>query len=186
MGKQQFDEFIDERLGLQDENASIDWKAKRDAWLGHVDQLYAMVEEMLKDYVESGKVKLQYGKKDISEDFIGKYSVKLIEIDIIGKAAMLEPIGVNIIGASGRVDLVGEYDQVKFVLVDRQLPAPQLKVSIHVNGEDAGATTDDEKEVGGNDLVWKIATPPPTLQYVEITPDSFFDALMEVIGGQTG
>lgn len=184
MGKQQFDEFINERMSLQDEYASIDWNEKRNTWLEHVDQLYKTVEEMLKDYVQSEKVKLTKDKKkDIFEDFIGKYSVVLLEIDVVERKAILEPIGINVIGASGRVDLVGENGRVKFVLVDKHASAPQVKFDIRINGEDSGVSTEDKTEVSGNDLVWKIATAPPTIKYLEINQDNFFDALMEVVGG---
>lgn len=184
MGKQQFDEFINEQMSLQDEYASIDWNAKRDTWLEHVGQLYIAVEEILKDYVKSKKVKLNKDKnKDIFEDFIGKYSVKLLEIDVFERKAILEPIGMNIIGASGRVDLVGESGRVKFVLVDKHASAPQMRIDIRINGESDVIPTGNENDVSGNDLVWKISTAPPTIKYLEINQDNFFDALMEVVGG---
>ena len=33
------------------------------------------------------------------------------------------------------------------------------------------------------ELTWKIITPPPHIDYLEITEESFFEALMEIING---
>jgi hypothetical protein len=30
---------------------------------------------------------------------------------------------------------------------------------------------------------WKIATPPPRIQYINLEQDTFLEALMEVVGG---
>ncbi len=31
--------------------------------------------------------------------------------------------------------------------------------------------------------IWKIATPPPNIKYINLDEETFFDALMEVIDG---
>ena len=35
---------------------------------------------------------------------------------------------------------------------------------------------------GQEEMVWKIATSPPSIKYIDLDSDSFSDALLEVIG----
>jgi len=49
--------------------------------------------------------------------------------------------------------------------------------STTIEPADTGIPT---REDSGKD-VWKIATPPPGIRYIDLDCDSFFDALMKVI-----
>ena len=60
---------------------------------------------------------MTYRGKTISEDPIGSYPVEEMHIQIKNKEVVLDPIGTNIIGAKGRVDMKGSAGIVKFVLV---------------------------------------------------------------------
>ena len=180
MSKKDFDEFINKQMQEKAEKKEIDWGAKRDEWLSSLDQFYKTIEEFLAEYVESGKVSYDYSEKTIIEEHIGEYSAKALTIELGHHKSKLEPIGTNLIGANGRVDLIGANGKVKFVLVDKTSSGPRIKVTVWVSGDKPPEEEEEKKEI---EWGWKIATPPPRIQYIDLQQDTFLDALMEVVGG---
>lgn len=180
MGKKDFDEFLNKLGQEKDANKHIDWKAKRDEWIAYLDEFYKTVEEFLSEYLESGKINYEYSEKKIIEDYIGEYSVKVLQIKFGPHTIKLEPIGTNLIGAKGRVDLMGANGKVKFVLVDKSSSGPRIKMTVWVNGEKPPEKEEEKKDI---EWGWKIATPPPSIKYIDLQQDTFFDSLMEVAGG---
>jgi len=181
MGKKDFDDFLNKQAQEKNAGKQIDWDAKRNEWIEYLDQFYKTVEQFLSEYVENGKISYKYSEKKIIEDYIGEYSAKVIQIELGPHTIKLEPVGTNLIGAKGRVDLIGANGKVKFVLVDKTSSGPRIKMTVWVNGEKPPA----DREEGKKDAEWgwKIATPPPSIQYIDLEQDTFFDALMEVVGG---
>ncbi len=180
MGKKDFDNFLNKQVQEKDAGKQIDWKAKRYEWIKYLDQFYKTVEEFLSEYLESGKINYEYSEKKIIEDYIGEYSVKVLQIELGPHTIKLEPIGTNLIGAKGRVDLMGVNGKVKFVLVDKSSSGPRIKMTVWVSGEKPPEKEEEKKDI---EWGWKIATPPPSIQYIDLEQDTFFDALMEVVGG---
>ena len=129
--------------------------------------------------MKEGPINYEYSEKRIIEPYIGEYEVRVLQIELGSHTIKLEPIGTNLIGAKGRVDLIGANGTVKFVLVDKTSSGPRIKTKVSVNGEESPK----EEEIKDIEWDWKIATHPPNIQYIDLEPDTFFDALMEVIGG---
>lgn len=179
MGKREFDEYLKKRRADTEAVVQIDWSEKRDDWLQYLADFYNKVEKFLGEYRESGDVAFNYDEKDIREELIGQYRVRSLRIRIKDKDVVLDPVGTNLIGAKGRVDMIGDAGTVKFVLVDRRLNGPGLSVAIKTQGKPR--EVEEEKEAEGIEWAWKIATPPPRIKYIEVNAESFFDALMEVI-----
>ena len=179
MGKKEFDEYLKKRRTDTEAVMQIDWSTKRDDWLQYLADFYNQVETFLGEYRESGDVAFNYGEKDIHEEFIGQYRARSLRIRIKDKDVVLDPVGTNLIGAKGRVDMIGDAGTIKFVLVDRRLNGPGLSVAIEPR--DKQREVEQEKEADGIEWAWKIATPPPRIKYIEVNAESFFDALMEVI-----
>lgn len=180
MSKKHFDEFIDKKIKEKTAEKIIDWNARRDEWLTSLSQFYERVENFLDEYKRDGKLSFQYTNKEIFEDHIGSYSAKTLEIQVGSYQIKLDPIGTILIGAKGRVDLIGANGKIKFVLVDKHLSAPQMKFDVWIDGEESSQEDNEVREI---ELAWKISTPPPRIQYIDLEQDAFFDALMEVIGG---
>lgn len=180
MGKKDFDEFLNKQVQEKDADKQIDWKAKLDEWVEYLDEFYKTVEGFLSEYLESGKINYEYSEKKIIEDYIGEYSVKVLQIELGPHTIKLEPIGTNLIGAKGRVDLMGANGKVKFVLVDKSSSGPRIKMTVWVSGEKPPEKEEEKKDIEWD---WKIATPPPSIKYIDLEQDTFFDALMEVAGG---
>jgi hypothetical protein len=100
-------------------------------------------------------------------------------VNIKGQEVELDPIGTNLIGARGRADMHGRRGTVRFVLVGKTSSRPNVRVSL------ADASKGSRTEIASKDSEiewsWKIATPPPRIEYLELNQESFLDSLLEVI-----
>jgi hypothetical protein len=114
--------------------AGIDWDERRDKYIGAVDDLYHQIEQMLAEPVEKGTVKLQRRKKEVSENYIGTYAINDLLLLIGDEQVRFSPRGRNIVGSSGRVDVIGERGEgILIVQIDGrwgfvQSRQPTLKV----------------------------------------------------------
>jgi hypothetical protein len=94
----------------------IDWDHRRNRYIADVTNLYDQIETMLSEPIKRKSVALQRRPKQLTENYIGTYSVDDL-ILLIGKEQVLfSPRGRNIAGASGRVDVVGERGEVALVV----------------------------------------------------------------------
>lgn len=174
-----FDEFIAEQTAKSDESrADRDNKIKE--WEQQLDRLYQTVETFLRSYIEEGKVRRHYGEKQLHEEFLGSYQAKSLVVEIGSNKIYFDPVGTLLIGAKGRVDMIGNYGTVKFVLVPQDSSGPKINVRIWSESEDP-PPEDHLDSVAQWD--WKIATSPPNIKYVELQEESFKDAIMEVSNG---
>src|ERR1700730_2424572 len=130
--KSDFDAFVKaQQKSAQD--ADIDWNKERDAWLDHLDALYKKIEELLGDYVKSGQILLRYQEVQLNEEDIGTYSARRLIIKIGGKEIVLEPIGTQLIGTKGRVDVTGPAGSTRIMLVDKDAARPRVRVTVQIN-----------------------------------------------------
>ena len=176
MSRQQFEEYIAARAEAPAESA-IDWDARRDEWLRRLDEFYGRVEGYLQPYVERGAVCMDFAQRPMREEHVGAYDARALEIRIGPDTICLDPIGTELIGAWGRVDMVGPKGSARFVLVPETLSEPKVEAWILQDGE----TPPPERELEIDETTWKIATPPPRVLYEEFNDDSFFSAMMEVL-----
>ena len=80
--------------------------------MGSVDSLYGYVREMLRESIASNDVTTNTVNVEVSEDFIGSYSMPVLELSVGSERVEFRPKGINVIGAAGRVDIRGERDTV--------------------------------------------------------------------------
>lgn len=96
---------------------SVDWFKKRDDWIKAVEVFYEeKVKDILKDSIEDGSVSVSFDEITISEEYIGKYKIREMKLQIGDQTVKLSPKGCNIIGASGRIDLIGALGQKTIVM----------------------------------------------------------------------
>lgn len=95
----------------------IDWGERRREWIDAVEQLYRKITgELLAEDIEKGLVTVSRGAKEIKEEYLGRYRAPELILDISGQTVRFSPKGRNIIGAKGRVDLVGALDAMTLIL----------------------------------------------------------------------
>jgi hypothetical protein len=115
----QSDELKDFLLSRQQREPvnGIDWGERRRQWIDAVERLYQQVTgELLAESITQGLVTVSRDEKVIEEEYLGTYRVPELILDVSGEAVRFSPKGRNIIGAKGRVDLVGELDAMTLVL----------------------------------------------------------------------
>jgi hypothetical protein len=94
---------------VKDQDSGIDWNAKRDAWIASIDQFYETItKKYLKASIKAGDIAVSYQTKMIVEEYIGKYEVRELVLTVGSEQVVFSPKGRNIVGAAGRIDLIGE------------------------------------------------------------------------------
>jgi hypothetical protein len=179
MAVQFFEDFLDEQTKSKEE-IKIDWIKQRNDWIAYLNGFNEKIKLFLQPYLESGKLQLQEKKIDLTEEYIGSYRVDTLDIMLGNIKITLTPVGTNLIGAKGRVDMTGPKGKVKFVLVPKQAKAPSIRVQI-IQGHDDNKLSREVASV--SEWEWKISTPPPRINYIELEEESFLTALMEVVNG---
>ena len=175
-----FNAFIEEQTARPAGEPDVDWEQEREEWLQYLDQFYRLVEEFMGEYVNRGKVGLRRSSKTLNEEFIGEYSAATMAMDIGRNSIIFDPVGTNLIGVKGRVDMRGAKGVVKFVLVPED--AAIIGWQVHVT-EGADPVPDLKPAEPVDKWTWKIATPPPQVRCVELRRHSFQDAVMQVVNG---
>lgn len=179
MGQQNLQAFINAKKQNAVNEVKLDWSKEKDDWLKSLDEIYIQFETWLNAFENSDVISYERKEKEINEEHIGLYNAEKMIITIASEQILLEPIGTLLIGAKGRIDMKGKNGIIKFVLVPKQSNGPSIKVDI-VTGDKSKL---EEKKEAQIEWEWKIATPPPSIKYIELDSDSFSDALLEVIGG---
>jgi hypothetical protein len=95
---------------------AIDWDDRRDKYLAAVEGLYREIEAIFAQPIRRGEVTVQKRPKQLSESYIGTYSVNDLILLIDDEQVRFSPVGRNIAGASGRVDVIGERGGATLIL----------------------------------------------------------------------
>jgi hypothetical protein len=109
-------------------------RSKQEEYISRLNALYSEVVEWIKD----ADLKVSHGQTEIREEIPGSYDAPTLTItDEKGnKVADLLPVGAWVIGAEGRVDLVGLMDRDSLVYLREG--GPHIKTTESVETGDAG------------------------------------------------
>lgn len=152
----------------------VDHAARVAAWLQRIEDLYDQAEKYLARFTAQGQIRLERRKVLLNEEFLGAYEAPTLLIHIGAKDVLLEPVGCYVVGAQGRVDLKGDRDVRKLVL----LPQDVKRFSVRImSEEEARAEEAPAKEEG--QLVWKIV-PGLRQDYLDLSEKTFTDAILAV------
>lgn len=183
MGKEKFEEYLKSQQNMK--NEPIDWELKKEEWVKDIEVLLNQIKGYFEKYKDN--VSLEEQILSINEEYLGIYATKKLIIKFNNDTVTFTPIGRNIIGAKGRIDMEGKAGKVKFVLVGEHSSSPKITMTIISNKQEQEAYEQkikEQEEIEKQEKdVWKISTPLPKIKYLELNEDSFFDALMEVING---
>jgi hypothetical protein len=182
MQAQDFAEFVARQQNAADD-ARVDWIQVREEWLRDLESLYNRIVDFLKEFVAKGSIRHSFVDVTVTEEGIGTYNAKGMNIDIGRKHVFLEPVGTLLIGSRGRVDVIGPVGRAQLMLVDARArrAADLIKVTVTVAPKEGGGppAPPPEKE---SILAWKIIVREPRGTFLDLDRDSFFDLLVEIAG----
>ena len=104
----QLTDILKKKQIKSDGAGTIDWDERRDKYLAAVEELYHQIETILAEPIAQQSVTPQRRPKQLTESYIGTYSVDDLILLIGNEQVRFSPSGRNIVGAIGRVDVVGE------------------------------------------------------------------------------
>lgn len=113
---QDLTEFIQKKQKSAGAGAPIDWDERRNNYLQAVEGLYLRINELLGESIAQSTVSLKRRAKQLTEDYIGTYSVDDLILLIGDEQVRFSPRGRNMVGTAGRVDIVGERGEAMLVL----------------------------------------------------------------------
>jgi len=181
-----FKDFVERQQRVASVN-SVDWIKEREEWLTRLQQLYDRITEYLGEYIQGGTIKLRESTINLNEDKIGAYTAKRLTIIIGSREILLTPVGTLLIGSKGRVDVEGSAGNTRLVLINKNIthPSQMIRVTVTVIPPGGGLTPSPEPQPspGNIEWVWKIASRPPAMQFIELNKETFFEMLMEVSNG---
>ncbi len=70
------------------------------------------------EYIRKGEIKSEYRDITLNEENIGSYIARQMILRIGRQQVTMTPIGTMLIGAKGRVDVVGSAGRTRLVLVN--------------------------------------------------------------------
>jgi hypothetical protein len=181
MSKKEFTDFINRQKPIVEE-PPINWATEKERWFEFLDNLYQMIERFLKEYTDLRKILLTYNEIELTEENIGRYTVRAMELAFGTNRVTLTPIGTLLIGTRGRVDMTGPRGTRRLILADKNSTGIRVVVRAHVLRPGEPPPQPAPVDVRGPDWEWKIVVPnaPPQSSYQRLTQDNFFDALMEI------
>lgn len=178
MTAQDFQEFVERKTAQAKSEKAVDWDKRRNDWLQELEGLYEQMEKHLQPY----GIEIRRHLVPLEEEYLGAYQAHELTFDIGHDKIVAKPIGAQLIGARGRVDLSGPRATLKIVLLEKGGPA--LKYRVTERGGTVKESSHSMLRGDAGDAGWYIATtPPPKSSVVQFNEDSFRDAIMEVSSG---
>ena len=107
MSSSKLDEFLRTKSNQQAPEP-IDWNAKKMSWEFALNELYTHLESFLGNLISEGVLKLSRRPVTVQEDYIGSYQVEQLVLSVGQEQVVFAPKGVTVIGAKGRVDVLGQ------------------------------------------------------------------------------
>lgn len=173
-----FEEFVrqlNESAGVGEDG--IDLVAEKKLWFRKADEFYALVRDSLSEFTSTGMASLDFVDITLSEEMLGTYNMKEARISLGRQTVKLTPVGTFLVGARGRIDMKGPRGVARFVVVPPGTREPRIRISFKKENASSDPVAPPET------WTWKIATSPPRVTYIDVTKESFREALMGVING---
>ena len=106
MEKDELRQFL-EKSKTKEPESQVNWELHKNKWIEYVNSLYTNIDEWLHDFVSNHMLRISRETIELSEEDIGKYNIDKYIISIENYQITLEPLGTMIIGAWGRIDMIG-------------------------------------------------------------------------------
>ncbi len=180
MNAEDFSKFVEDQQQTAEES-NVDWTKVRDAWLGELDSLHRRIVDYLRAYIDDGSISLRFTEVMLTEENIGRYLAKRMDIKIGRQLVYLEPIGTLLIGSKGRVDAVGSAGRAQLVLVNARARSAADLIAVRVTVAGKGsATVAPRPAKQAISWTWKIVTNTSPKKFVDLEKKPFLAMLMEI------
>jgi len=93
------------RLAEESAIQQVEWDRVREEWIAEVGRLYYRVESWMVSWVEKGYLVVRRSTIVLSEENLGDYEIPQLELIAGTESIIFEPVGRNILGALGRIDV---------------------------------------------------------------------------------
>lgn len=173
-----FDSFVQQQ---QDKKTELNefWGRERDQYIEYVNYVYKNVEEFLAEWTSTGGVTIQYHEHEIHEENTGVYYVRKCIIAIGNKFIALTPVGTQLIGTKGRIDISGPFGRSRLILADKDATGLRFRVR-HVDPNDPEDAKKDQAQEKEIDWTWKIVSNPPNMKFHDFNRENFLSKIMEI------
>ena len=177
-----FDEFVRQHTEQARQFAeALNPKERLGSWRSELDSLYEEMKGYLKDYTDSGKIRIETRSVQLTEAGLGSYEAPALAIMIGNDEVTVEPVAALLIGCSGRVDLSGPYGISRIALLEKSGPVEKVMIPGAGNQKEASSRSPLRGEIDRRG--WYVVTRPPDAIATPLNADSFRDAIMDVSGG---
>jgi hypothetical protein len=178
ISSKEFDDFVKRQKTLSAAEQP-DWDKERDDWIAFLKSLYGQIQTFLEKYQGDG-VEIEYKDIELNEEYIGVYVVKKMIIHIGRQQVTLTPIGTLLIGSKGRVDVTGSAGKATLLLVDKDAVDARSMIRVEISVGSHKLPQPEVESKKNIEWVWKIASPPPVMKFIDLNAESFFQMIMEV------
>ena len=113
---QKLAEFLEKKHKQAQHNEEIDWDQRRDQYISAVDSLYTRIGNILGETGQLQNLAVRRRSKELTENYLGTYRIDDLLLVIGDEQVRFSPAGRNIVGASGRVDLLGDRAEATLIL----------------------------------------------------------------------
>lgn len=184
MTKKEFDLFLSEKEKSVAGETKINWTDRKKEWLSYLNALYSQIENCLKEFEQRGKIKIFKEPFEIIEENIGSYTADKMIIAFADEKIVLKPVGTNVIGAKGRVDMSGKYGSVKIVLVDSRMRGIRDQGQVaSVDQDTFQKTKTDTMHSEPVQWEWRFVSAPPASIYQPVNEETIYSVIMELSNG---
>ncbi len=94
-----------EKINKEASLPSIDIENVKKEWVSKVEKLYNQIKDWFSSYIDDGLFDIVEKSKIITEENLGGYDIKQLECKFGKNCLVIEPMGRDILGAWGRVDV---------------------------------------------------------------------------------
>ena len=176
-----FSQFMEQRKARQDEAPPFDSAGRRRQWLSDVEDLYRLIlDDALGTYIADGEISAERAPIKLTEPRLGCYDIDRLTLWFGDDQLIAEPAGTVLIACRGRVDLTGPLGSARLVLLDKGGPAVRFTISNGGRPQETSTQSMVHGEV--SEPGWYIATHAPGVTVTRLTPDTFRQLVMDLVG----
>lgn len=177
MSRSEFEKFL-----RKEKEEQINWDERKNNWIEKVEKLYGEITNWLEEYVTAKKIHITYGVHNITEQYIGSYTIRAMQIFFNNQNILLRPKGTLLIGAFGRIDLESRNSIIKFILLPKDSDGPRMTfVDLPTSEVETSEPITNIKPLNSDFYVWKTPTGEKTIRFKELNEETFFKSLVDSI-----